>query len=473
MLTALPIHIWDRELETRILIAALALNNRSDVILGHEYNISPLYKKISNIYHYGAGRPINVSPRTDEWYEPIVENNGHVGLVYEEGINDIFSPIASDSFVGINNRSIEALTTQYGWCIEELRLILSTIREKQLKKKIIEKYKIVGNPRFELQGSIGKDYFKDTAEGLKNIFGKYFLISDNFGATEIYGSKSPISIKRDVRQVANGEKADQINQRYMDVVDQINSSKVEFIKIINSIVQQFPSITFLFRPHPLADCSQWYSNLVKSRNLIILMRDSIEPYIFGSMGMIHAGCTTGIQSELASVETIDVTKLFKDHRAEAASSLMASYRPANGEELVQSINQIVKNNQVQERSIERNGNNIKDILSQNLNSLRLANMNQCLNDKISYPKASALYTLHKEIMSYTQKYKSNINDNLPLISQYVTSMPPNPIKARSYTIDDMQKRLMRAFRCLGLEGKIALKIYKPGPNTFYFQQYLN
>ena len=100
-------------------------------------------------------------------------------------------------------------------------------------------------------------------------------------------------------------------------------------------------------------------------------------------------------------------------------------------------------------------------------------MNQCLNDKISYPKASALYTLHKEIMTYTQKYKSNISDNLPLISQYVTSMPPNPIKARSYTIDDMQKRLMRAFRCLGLEGKIAVKIYKPGPNTFYFQQYLN
>ena len=62
MLTALPIHIWDRELETRILIATLALYNGSDVILGHEYNISPLYKKISNIYHYGAGRPINVSP---------------------------------------------------------------------------------------------------------------------------------------------------------------------------------------------------------------------------------------------------------------------------------------------------------------------------------------------------------------------------------------------------------------------------
>ena len=42
------------------------------------------------------------------------------------------------------------------------------------------------------------------------------------------------------------------------------------------------------------------------------MRDSIEPYIFGSMGLIHAGCTTGIQSELGSVKTIDLTRLFED-----------------------------------------------------------------------------------------------------------------------------------------------------------------
>ena len=179
----------------------------------------------------------------------------------------------------------------------------------------------------------------------------------------------------------------------------------------------------------------------------------------------------GIQSELASVETIDITKLFKDHRAEAASSLIASYRPTNRKELVQSINQIVSNHQKREPNIEINGNDIKDILSQNLNSLRIEDMNQCLNDKISYPKASALYTLHKEIMSHAKKKNSNMSSNLSLISKYVTSIPPNPIKARSYTIDDMQKRLMRAFRCFGLEGKISVEIFKPGPNTFYFKKH--
>ena len=92
------------------------------------------------------------------------------------------------------------------------------------------------------------------------MFGEYMLISDNFGATQVYGSNAPISIKNDIQQVANEQEALQMNKRYMNVVDQINSSKRQFVRIVNYLVKQFPEITFLFRPHPLADCSQWYES---------------------------------------------------------------------------------------------------------------------------------------------------------------------------------------------------------------------
>ena len=468
MLTALPIHIWDRELETRILIAALALHAKSDVILGHEYNISPLYTNISNIYHYGAGRPINVSPRTDQWYDPIIQNHGHVGLVYEEGINDIFSSIASDSFVGIDNQALNALTMQYGWCIEELKLIMSTIKDVNLRNIFASKYKIVGNPRFELQGNLGKNYFSEQTRGIINMFGQYMLISDNFGATQVYGGSKPISIERDVQQVANKKEAEQINRRYMDVVDQINTSKAQFVKIINYLVKQFPEITFLFRPHPLADCSQWYTDLVKSRNLVILMRDSIEPYIFGSMGLIHAGCTTGMQSELGSVSTIDLTRLFEDQRSEAASSLMATYRPSTAEELVSSIKDISKRNK-DSKPKQTNQNQIKDILLDNLKSTRISHLNHCLKGKIQYPMSSALYTLHKEILNFNNETKGKASHEISDIVDNVIKLPPNPIKARTYTIDDMQNRLRRAFKSLKID-QIRIRIFKVAPNTFYFQR---
>lgn len=88
-LVVLPIHIWDRELDSRILLAALSANDGNIVVMGHEYNIAPLYTKTENIFHYGAGRPIYNKLRTDEWYQSIIERNGFNGLVCEEGLNDI------------------------------------------------------------------------------------------------------------------------------------------------------------------------------------------------------------------------------------------------------------------------------------------------------------------------------------------------------------------------------------------------
>ena len=61
-LVSLPLHIWDRELDSRILLSALALSDNHQVILGHEQNISPIYKNIGYIFHYGAGRPVFNEP---------------------------------------------------------------------------------------------------------------------------------------------------------------------------------------------------------------------------------------------------------------------------------------------------------------------------------------------------------------------------------------------------------------------------
>ena len=470
MLTALPIHIWDREIESRIFLSAISLINGSDVVLGHEYNITPIYKQVNNIFHYGAGRPINVKPRTDQWYEQIVKRNGHVGLVYEEGINDIFSPIAADSFVGIDKRSIEALSMQYGWCKEEIELMGSTIKDKETKNLFISKSMIVGNPRFELQGAIGRKYFEDITNSIKNMFGNYILISDNFGATKAFGHNSPISISRDIGQVASKDKAKKIESRYLEAIEEINDSKKAFINIINDVVEKFPDITFIFRPHPLADCSQWYESLIKARNLIILMRDSIEPYIFGSLCMIHAGCTTGVQSELSSVDTIDITDMFNDRRAKAASSIMATHKPNNKSELYSVIGELVRKEKAIKYKIGKAS--LEEKLHSNIKTLKIRRLNSCLAGKITYPEKSSLYQLHMDIGRFrdgleNMQSKKEVN----IIYENVLKYNPNPIKGRNYTLQDIRSRLRRAIICLDRENfHFEISINRIAPNTFFIRR---
>ena len=122
-LVVLPLHVWDRELDSRIFLAAILANANNLVLFGHEYNLAPIYRATEKLFHFGAGRPIYNEPRTNEWYEPILENGGFNGLVFEEGLNDIDSASAA-MFRGINRRSDESTSAIYSWTKREKQLLL-------------------------------------------------------------------------------------------------------------------------------------------------------------------------------------------------------------------------------------------------------------------------------------------------------------------------------------------------------------
>ena len=60
----LPLHVWDREFESRLVIAFLEAWKGNTAIIGHEYNISKLYGKDENAILFRAGGPLNHSIRS-------------------------------------------------------------------------------------------------------------------------------------------------------------------------------------------------------------------------------------------------------------------------------------------------------------------------------------------------------------------------------------------------------------------------
>ena len=84
-LCVLPLHVWDRELDVRLLLAMFAVKQQYPTIIGHEYNLQKVYQNIPGIFYYGCGRPI-MSSRVTDWQSPILENGGRVSLVFEEGL---------------------------------------------------------------------------------------------------------------------------------------------------------------------------------------------------------------------------------------------------------------------------------------------------------------------------------------------------------------------------------------------------
>ena len=202
-------------------------------------------------------------------------------------------------FKGINNRSEASTSAIYSWTEREKRLMLENTPIDS-KSMIANKVRICGNTRLELLGEIGDRYFHETTKSLNQIFGDYILISDNFGGIEMYGSKKQYNPARDLKQRCDNREVSNIMEGINAKIEKARWSRIEFCKVINQLIIDYPFIPFILRPHPVADPDFWHQNIIKQRNIHVIYKDNIQPWINGSMLTIHSGCTVGIEAELSS-----------------------------------------------------------------------------------------------------------------------------------------------------------------------------
>ena len=335
-LLILPLHIWDRELDARLLLSIFAAKSGYCSLIGHEYNISPLYHLDHKLFTYGAGRPIFDKVRTTSWYEPIMKKNGSVNLVFEEGLNDIASP---DVYRGITCRSLSACSKIYLWHEGELNL-MQKASDQGLSHSLGIKSRPCFNSRFELLGDLGKIFYKEKVDSLSNIFGDYVLISDSFapqlfGHDENHGKPQDFELKNISDLKILKSQKQRISSELVESSSRAYKTAAEFAGLINQIVSFFPQVNFVFRPHPLSALNYWYKNLKQARNLTILYKGSVEPWLLSCRAVLHSGCTTGLQAELADIPAIEMSALFDNTKAMGISASVSRYKPENFNELKQ------------------------------------------------------------------------------------------------------------------------------------------
>ena len=458
-IVTLPLHVWDRELDSRIFLAALLASDNNIVFFGHEYNLAPLYKRIEKVFHFGAGRPIYNEPRTNEWYEPIVEKGGFNGLVFEEGLNDIDNASAA-MFKGINHRSETSTSAIYSWTEREKKLLLDNTPIES-KNMLASKVKICGNTRLELLGEIGNKYFHETTKSLNQIFGDYILISDNFGGIEMYGSKKQYDPTRDLRQRCDSSEVGNIMQGINSKIEKAKWSRIEFCKIMNQLIIDHPFIPFILRPHPVADPDFWHQNIIKRRNIHILYKDNIQPWINGSMVTIHSGCTVGIEAELSSNISIDISEIYNDQRSLGLSSKISTNKPKNYTELRLMIREIFENKNGRKKtnkSIEKNLT-AGEILKENLHSLNKVAIAKLGKLGHSIPDISSLVQVSNDAQEFFKRDEMDEKKKMRILvaaNKIIGKSPPLQQKSRYFTAKELERKIKSAVKILNLKEDLRI-----------------
>ena len=129
------------------------------------------------------------------------------------------------------------------------------------------------------------------------------------------------------------------------------SARDNFSKLIKSLAKDFPSHAFIIRPHPALYPGYWKVKFADEKNVFVIGKGNVQPWIYGSLVTIQSGCTTAIEALACKVKTIDVSNII-GNRTEAINNSLAAQgnnKPGNIEELKYQILDSIKQESDQKR----------------------------------------------------------------------------------------------------------------------------
>ena len=158
-----------------------------------------------------------------------------------------------------------------------------------------------GHPRFDLCTPRYRSYFDDEVEGIRRRFGRFVLLNTNL----TYGNNALGLV--DTFSLRNGWDPDSAprRKRFMDAYVHTVKILLGFVSVMHTLSVELPHLNFVLRPHPLEDRS-YYEHIFRAiKNVHVLHEGGVNPWLLACQAMIHDGCTTGVEGQLAGTPLVN------------------------------------------------------------------------------------------------------------------------------------------------------------------------
>lgn len=274
----LPIETTARELDAKLLLAHQALLRDYMVIIGREIIKKVAEKLKLGIFFFKDHKKKNF---------PLKKN---INLLIKVALDE-------EGLVFPNNKSFirrsradscEHLNIIFTWGKFQKKILIN--HNKDLSQKTF----VSGNPRFDLLRSNYRKIYEPISKNLKKNWGKYFLINTNFvtaNPSSLYKINQLKVLENFGYKLSKEDFDEHVKKKKF-----YNRLFKYYKKMIYELAEEFPDINFILRPHPSEDHFIWKKIFKENSNVIVIYQGSAIDWIYGSQGVIHTGCTTGIEA---------------------------------------------------------------------------------------------------------------------------------------------------------------------------------
>ncbi|MDC1177536.1 hypothetical protein OAT25_04825 [Candidatus Pelagibacter sp.] len=377
----IPIEIMYRELTPRIYLAGCLAKAGYRVYIGSKsgiYNLIKNKKIKEGIFFYKSAFGKNTISTI-----PLIKKCDHAAILDEElGIGMGYVPSALEG---------RLINLKY---ISKFFVIGNSIKKKIIKKISKDKSKIIssGWPLYDLCKEKNLNYYLKEAKKIKKEYKNFYLFSSNFG----FLNKKDLEIQKKNKSFKNSKKNKKIiNEVYTNAYKDYK----EFIKKINQYSEKNKK-KIIIRPHPSDRIFKNWKNDVKiNKNVQIIYKNDITPWILASDGLIHRGCST---SGVASLLNKRVFYLLPSRK-------LKNYE----KNITYKISNKIKDLKFENKNII-NRTNVNKILEKNIHNFSNLNSSKIIIKNLQTLKVTKTRSIHKfqfklRLFDYLRKIKILLN----------------------------------------------------------------
>jgi surface carbohydrate biosynthesis protein len=278
-----PMEIASRELDSRLLLAAVAVDRGFEVVLGQKWLIERNIERMTPGLYCSKTLTVRDAKMLHRakasGYAVVAVDEEMPGLVVQHRNFWWISPTAvaeTDDIFLSGAHNAEAFAQNFG------------LTGKQVTQAC--------NPRWDLMRPELRSIYDQDVADIKRRFGDFILVNSNLGFTNTEKGDVDEMIRNLVR-MGKIDPANPIQMNHLAEGRQMEeANRAALLAFLPRLRQQFPDVRIVLRPHPSERMDRWHEWVGSIPNLDVVREGPAIPWILASRLLIHTNCTTGVEA---------------------------------------------------------------------------------------------------------------------------------------------------------------------------------
>jgi surface carbohydrate biosynthesis protein len=284
----LPIETIVRELDYRLVLAALLANKHRRIFIGRSPTTYRLARQMKggvyvgkHIFHGKPGEPVYRQAKQRGF---VVLHHSEEGAVFT-GREDAWE-FELRRQLDVNEVAAEDFVCTWGDYQRDFY--------KRGNPPCAENILTVGHPRFDLVKPKYGALYEDDVQRIRAKYGDFVLINSNFAIVS-----NPVGTHRSFSRPEGYDPDDDVvRERFVSFWARVSRTLASYMALVHKLSIRRKDINFVFRPHP-SDDMVFYQGVFNSiPNIHVVREGAVAPWIRASRVVIHDGCTTGLEAHL-------------------------------------------------------------------------------------------------------------------------------------------------------------------------------